>query len=351
LPKSPELPRLTIENLSHLTGWLFLFLPGEQDVTKQQIIDAVRDCTDKLGHVPSHNELTKMTLVSRKQVRWHFGTYTRLLRECRLERQGGGVKLDMDALLRDWAGMVRDLKKLPSLTEYEHLSKYSTSPLLYRFGVWAQIPFGMKQYIQEQGRAEEMKDVLEVIEAQARDVRPGKTLRARRQGPNDTDRAEKHGPGEGPVDLKPNGADGPESQRRGPDDLTGGWESGEQERPEKGGYGSLMRFGPMVCAPTNEQGVIFLFGAMAEDLGFVVLKMGTGYPDCEAFRVVNGDRQERVKIEVEFESRNFLKHLHDVKKCDLIVCWRHNWPECPLPVIELSSIASRRVDRHDTEAP
>jgi hypothetical protein len=112
-----------------------------------------------------------------------------------------------------------------------------------------------------------------------------------------------------------------------------------------------MRFGPMVCAPTNEQGVIFLFGAMAEDLGFVVLKMGTGYPDCEAFRVVNGDRQERVKIEVEFESRNFLKHLHDVKKCDLIVCWRHNWPECPLPVIELSSIAGRRVDRHDTEAP
>jgi hypothetical protein len=56
-------------------------------------------------------------------------------------------------------------------------------------------------------------------------------------------------------------------------------------------------------------------------------------------------------VEFEYESRNFLKHMHDVKGCNMIICWRHNWPECPLPVIELSSIASRRVDRHDTEAP
>jgi hypothetical protein len=96
-----------------------------------------------------------------------------------------------------------------------------------------------------------------------------------------------------------------------------------------------MRFGPMVCAPTNEQGVLFLFGAMAEKLGFAILKVRREYPDCEAFRVLQGDRVELVKIELEYESRNFLKHLHDAKKCDLIVCWRHNWPECPLPVIEL----------------
>jgi hypothetical protein len=30
------------------------------------------------------------------------------------------------------------------------------------------------------------------------------------------------------------------------------------------------------------------------------------------------------------------KHGHDPKKCDVIVCWVHNWPECPLEVIELS---------------
>jgi hypothetical protein len=81
--------------------------------------------------------------------------------------------------------------------------------------------------------------------------------------------------------------------------------------------------------------VILLFGAMAEKLGFAVLKIGTAYPDCEAFRVMEGGRLERVKIEFEFESRNFLRHMHEASKADMIVCWRHNWAECPLEVVEL----------------
>jgi hypothetical protein len=27
--------------------------------------------------------------------------------------------------------------------------------------------------------------------------------------------------------------------------------------------------------------------------------------------------------------------MHDLKGCDMIVCWEHNWPECPLEVLEL----------------
>ena len=30
-----------------------------------------------------------------------------------------------------------------------------------------------------------------------------------------------------------------------------------------------------------------------------------------------------------------LKHLHSAEDCDLIVCWSHNWPECPFEVLEL----------------
>jgi hypothetical protein len=30
--------------------------------------------------------------------------------------------------------------------------------------------------------------------------------------------------------------------------------------------------------------------------------------------------------------------MHDPKGCDLIVCWEHNWPECPLEVLELRAI-------------
>lgn len=100
-------------------------------------------------------------------------------------------------------------------------------------------------------------------------------------------------------------------------------------------FGRLMRSGPMICAPTNEQGVLFLFGARAEELGFAVLRIRAEYPDCLAFRQVGEDRMELVRIEFEFESKNFLKHMHEPNKCDLIVCWRHNWKECPMEVIAL----------------
>jgi hypothetical protein len=33
-------------------------------------------------------------------------------------------------------------------------------------------------------------------------------------------------------------------------------------------------------------------------------------------------------------------HGHDPKKCDVLVCWRHNWKECPeeIGLVELSKI-------------
>jgi hypothetical protein len=74
---------------------------------------------------------------------------------------------------------------------------------------------------------------------------------------------------------------------------------------------------------------------MAASLGFLILKVQTEFPDCEAVRAAGKDRNRPGKIEFEMESRNFLRHMHDPNGCDFIVCWEHNWPECPLEVIEL----------------
>jgi hypothetical protein len=68
--------------------------------------------------------------------------------------------------------------------------------------------------------------------------------------------------------------------------------------------------------------------------------MGTEFPDCEAIREVAPGRWQRVRVEFEYESRNFLRHLHDPNQCDLIVCWEHNWAECPLEVVELKKAIS-----------
>ena len=111
-------------------------------------------------------------------------------------------------------------------------------------------------------------------------------------------------------------------------------------------YGPLLRPYPLIHGPINEAGVIYLFGTMAERLGFVVTRIQSEFPDCEAMRLVDEDRWQRVWIEFEYESRNFLKHLHDANGCDMIVCWKHNWPECPLEVLELRK-DDRRIGTGD----
>jgi len=100
-------------------------------------------------------------------------------------------------------------------------------------------------------------------------------------------------------------------------------------------YGASLIGSAMGFAPVNEIGVVYLFGVMAGKLGFTVTWMGTEFPDCEAIREVEPERWQRVRIELEYESRNFLRHFHDPTECDLIVCWEHNWADCPLEVLEL----------------
>jgi hypothetical protein len=92
--------------------------------------------------------------------------------------------------------------------------------------------------------------------------------------------------------------------------------------------------------PVNEQGVVLLFGMVAKELGYIVEAVRSGFPDCEAKRQISPQRWQRVHLEFEFESRNFRDHGHSLTGCDVIVCWRHNWPDCPphLEILELSSL-------------
>lgn len=104
-------------------------------------------------------------------------------------------------------------------------------------------------------------------------------------------------------------------------------------------YGTFLNFRGLQHAPTNEQGVVFLFGMVCADLGYAVEAVKTGYPDCEAKRRIDRrhDQWERVRIEFEFCSSEFRNHGHNPDNCDLIVCWIDDWPDCPLDVLELKT--------------
>ena len=106
---------------------------------------------------------------------------------------------------------------------------------------------------------------------------------------------------------------------------------------EKSIVGDLINFRGLVYSPVNEDGVVFIFGKVIEDLNMYIEEIKTGFPDCTGRRFT-GRGWERVFIEFEYQSSNFKDHGHDPSNCDIIVCWEHDWPECPLEVIELKEI-------------
>jgi hypothetical protein len=106
-------------------------------------------------------------------------------------------------------------------------------------------------------------------------------------------------------------------------------------------YGETLDLPHFRHAPTHEQGVVLLFGMLAERLGYIIERAGPGFPDCDAKRRLPGGDWQGVRLEFEMESRNFRIHGHDAAACDLIVCWEHNWADCPLEVLELKSEIGR----------
>ena len=224
-----------------------------------------------------------------------FGNYGMAVRASGMEPPRG-TPTAVANLFLDWAGVARKLGKLPSIFEYEKNSMYSSRPLVSRFKGWRNVPAMMLAHAERAGLEREWTDVVELIKAS--------------------------GAGERQVASRWNG-DPPGTGKI------------LRDRPT---YGPPMMESGMACGPENENGVLFLFGMLAWQLGFVVKKIQTGFPDCLALRKVDEQTWQDVKIEVEHESRNFLRHGHPPKGCDLIVCWIHNWPECPLEVVELSKV-------------
>jgi Homing endonuclease associated repeat len=267
-------------------------------MTREEVLKAIRETARKLGHTPQLAELARMGVLERMQVRRHFRSYALALRECGLEPQMNPAMIPLERLFVEWATIARKLKRLPVMSDFPPAGKFSRSMFIYRFGGWMKVPEAMARYAREQKLEEKWQDVMKMIEMRRYE---GLMVRATTK----------------PTRLK-----------------------GRAGREVSPMYGRALVKGPLVNEPINEQGVLFLFGAMAEKLGFRITLVQTGFPDIEALVEVSPGRCKRVRIELEYESRNFLAHGHRVDGCDLIVCWIHNWKGCPLEVMELGKLVN-----------
>ncbi len=288
-----------------------------QKKQKEEILAAIKEVADKLGRAPMSGELEEMTggKIYRAQINRRFGNYGAALEQCGLARQDHARPRTMLELFTLWATATRKVGKVPTITEFHAATMVSSACLVRRFRRWSLVKSGMQKFMELEKLEGEWADVAEIMRKQS----SASSLRAQ-NGRTFT-------------------------ARKDPEQTSGLTEERLLKRPkpnsDKPMYGEPIGHPAMANAPINEAGVLALFAAMAPELGFILTRVQSAFPDVEALRRMEGGRLQLTLAELEFESRGFVEHRHNPKGCDLLVCWVHNWKECPLEVIELSRFFGR----------
>jgi hypothetical protein len=266
---------------------------------KKDILDSIAAMARRMGRAPSLSEFVALSGISEYSVSQCFPSWNDAVRTAGLEPSTSNMRLEDCELLKDWGETVRKNRAIPSRRTYQREGRYDIRTMERRFGPWSSIPETFRKFAQGKPEWADLAALLP-------DALPKKK---RGRAKEDTF------------------AILPGAVRYAP-------------LADRAAYGNPIDFRGLRHEPANEQGVLLLFGMLAKELGYIIEAVQIGFPDCEAMRQIAPGRWQRVRIEFEFESRNFRDHGHPVDGCDVIVCWRHNWHEYPqhLEILELSSV-------------
>jgi hypothetical protein len=344
-------------------------MPRPKPRTKEQVIAALQAAARKLGRTPTANELKRLAGISINQVRGRFRAYRVALHAAGLKPDQSGLRVETAALLEDWARIVRKVGAVPVRWEYEKAGAYSSECFDKRFQGWMKVPAAFTRAVDAGALGGDWADVLEKIHHGPIPTKGGcKGLAKKREAARlarEAHAAESAHPVHHRVADQEIPVDNPQIL---PPPLWGKkcvtdtmlavfiaelapaglqWITAAcfPRRPLKDRplLGAPMPLPAMAYEPVNEMGVMVLFSMLAQQLGFVIEAVQSGFPDCEAKIEVEPGRWQHFRIEFEYESLQFKKHGHDPQKCDLIVCWRHNWKNCPphIQVLELSKLVGQ----------
>jgi hypothetical protein len=226
----------------------------------------------------------KVTGISYRPIHRLFGSWENAVKEAGLEiHPAHNIKIPDSELLQDYIQVTNELKHIPTFNEFRRRSKFSINVYANRFNNFTEFRKRAIRYGQENGL------FVTDITSTDFDTYLTKSVQQKTHTHKILD-----------------------------------------DRPV---LGNKIDFRNLMHAPVNELGVVFLFGLLSNDLNFVIEAIQPGFPDCEAQRKIKRDKWQRVHIEFEYKSSNFIEHGHDTSKCDIIVCWEHDWSDCPLEVI------------------
>ncbi len=265
--------------------------------TKQQIIEEIRKIANKLN-VKSlkQKDFKKHSKISLSTVRYNFSTWNDAVKEAGLipidstEVISKRELIDNDKLLSDLIRIYKEYGREPTYSLVDAKGKYSTTPYRNR---WNNIQEAF--LIAKQKFPKEISTDIQKPDFEQQKTENIKVI---------------------PKTVKPKIA-----------------------KKRRIIFGEPIDFRGLRFAPVNEQGVVYLFGMISHELGFLIESIRTECPDCEGKRCFDkeNNRWEHVRIEFEYRSSNFKEHGHDETKCDIIVCWIHDWDDCPIEVLELKS--------------
>jgi len=273
---------------------------------KKEIVNSIVALGKRLGRAPSQAEFIPLSGISFYYVSQYFRSWNDAVRTARLRPYTLNVSPEDRALMEDWGKTARKLRGPVTRRAYIREGKYNPATIEKRFGPWSRLPEAFRSFAKGKPQWADVLALLPPRKARGPALKAGRHRRR-------------------PIDNSPSAVLPRETCRTA---LKG-----------RTTYGNPTNFLGLRYEPVNEQGVVLLFGMLAKELGYIIEVVQKGFPDCEAMRQVGPERWQRVSIEFEFESRNFRDHGHPITGCDIIVCWRHNWPHCPphLEVLELSA--------------
>jgi hypothetical protein len=282
-------------------------------LNQQQIVKSIAAMAKRLGRAPSLLEFVTGACIPKNSVFRLFPRWNDAVRAAGLQPYRLYLRPEDHELLTDWGETVRKLGAVPSRRAYDLNGKHYPVTLEKRFGGWPALPQAFRDFTKGK---REWADVLALVPDTGNPA----------VGARDTPSALSQRMGARLINERSASTILPRQLQHAP-------------LLERLTYGEPLDFPALRHEPVNEQGVVLLFGMVAKHLGYVVESVQAGFPDCEAKRQIAPRRWQRVNIEFEFESRNFRDHGHPLTGCDVIVCWHHNWPDCPahIEVLELSS--------------
>ena len=304
---------------------------------REGILAAIRlAAKEAAGERPAYKSFLARSKISNSRFSKHFIGWNQALLEAGFDFDPrGGDGIDPERLLVDWGRVARKLGRVPVSAYYVVHGKYSVDTLRARFGAWAKMPVAFRSFADGK---KEWADVAALCNA--RPAKRGRRFRAAHERHLRQMRMRlRPRPGANKAALAAARRAAPAAAKT------------ATPLPGRPIYGEPIHVQGMSNAPVNETGVVLLFGKLAWDLGFQVEFMRTAFPDCQARRRVGPGQWQDVAIEFEYESRNFSLHGHDPKGCDLIVCWHHNWADCPknLEVIALKDELQRLYPINPTD--